>query len=154
MIIKDIDYDLYKNKDIQQKYSIINKFDNCDTSSIRNNLIYLTNESRITIYNNSGLIYIRINQIDNDENININIPVILPVLINDFYSIFVEKTHMILNMEVEENLILKIVIQHEYGIIFAEKYRKLKIRVIVSHEKYLKTELTEDILYQIYFFKL
>ena len=144
MIPKDIDHDLHTNKDIQQKYSIVNQFDNSDTSSIRNNIISLTNEGRITTYNNTGLVYIRINQIDNNENINNNVPVILPVLINDFYSIFVEKTHMILNMEVEQNLILKIVIQHEYGIIFAEKYRRLKIRVVVSHEKYLKAELTED----------
>ena len=144
MIPRDIDHDLHTNKDIQQKYSIVNQFDNSDTSSIRNNIISLTNEGRITSYNNTGLVYIRINQIDNNENINNNVPVILPVLINDFYSIFIEKTHMILNMEVEQNLILKIVIQHEYGIIFAEKYRRLKIRVVVSHEKYLKAELTKD----------
>jgi hypothetical protein len=144
MIPRDIDHDLHTNKDIQQKYSIVNQFDNSDTSSIRNNIISLTNEGRITSYNNTGLVYIRINQIDNNENINNNVPVILPVLINDFYSIFIEKTHMILNMEVEQNLILKIVIQHEYGIIFAEKYRRLKIRVVVSHEKNLKAELTED----------
>ena len=144
MIPRDIDHDLHTNKDIQQKYSIVNQFDNSDASSPRNNIVSLTNEGRITSYNNTGLVYIRINQIDNNENINNNVPVILPILINDFYSIFIEKTHSILDMEVDQDLVLKIIIQHEYGILFADRYRRLQLRVVVSHEKYLKVELTED----------
>ena len=50
MISKDIDHDLHTNKDIQQKYSIVNQFDNSDTSSIRSNIISLKNMLFVSKY--------------------------------------------------------------------------------------------------------
>ena len=42
----------------------------------------------IISYFRNGLAYISISQINNKDN---NVPVILSILINDFYSIFIEK---------------------------------------------------------------
>jgi hypothetical protein len=47
-------------------------------------------------------------------------PVVLPIFVTDFYSVFVDKSYTLFDMEIGQRVILKIMIQHEYGLMFAE----------------------------------
>lgn len=47
-------------------------------------------------------------------------PIILTVYVTNFYAIFVEKSYSLLDMEIGQKYKLKILIQHEFGLIFSE----------------------------------
>ena len=57
----------------------------------------MTDNGRITSYFRNGLAYISISQLNNKDN---NVPVILPILVSEFYSIFIEKTHTIISKRI------------------------------------------------------
>ena len=75
----------------------------------------------ITSYFRNGLAYISISQLNNKDN---NVLIILPIFVSEFYSIFIEKTNTIIDMEIGQEMLLKIIIQHYYGILFAEKLKE------------------------------
>ena len=62
---------------------------------------------------------------------------------SEFYSIFIEKTHTIIDMEVGQEMILKIILQHYNGIIFAEKFERLPLKAVVSHPNVANVELID-----------
>jgi hypothetical protein len=100
----------------------------------------MTNSGRVTSYFRNGLAYISISQLNNKDN---NVPVILPILVNDFYSIFIEKTHTIIDMEVGQEMLLKIIIQHYNGLLFADKFERIPLRAVVSHPNIANVELID-----------
>ena len=100
----------------------------------------MTNSGRITSYFRNGLAYVSISQLSNKDN---NVPVILPILVNDFYSIFIEKTHTIIDMEVGQEMLLKIIIQHYNGLLFADKFERIPLRAVVSHPNIANVELLD-----------
>ena len=67
----------------------------------------MRDNSRITFYFRNGLVYIFISQLNNKDN---NIPIILPIFVSQFYSIFIEKTYTIIDMEIDQEMLLKIII--------------------------------------------
>jgi len=40
-------------------------------------------------------------------------------MVSDFYSIFVEKSYQLIDMEIGQEIELALAIQHEYGLVFA-----------------------------------
>jgi hypothetical protein len=82
---------------------------------------------RITYYFRNGLVYISISQLNNKDN---NIPIILPIFVSEFYSIFIEKTHSII---IDQEMQLKIIIQHYYGILFVEKFERMTLKDFISN---------------------
>ena len=86
----------------------------------------MRDNSRITFYFRNGLVYIFISQFNNKDN---NIPIILPIFVSEFYSIFIEKTHSII---IDQEMQLKIIIQHYYGILFVEKFERMTLKDFVS----------------------
>ena len=140
LIPYNVDHDLHTNKNFAQIYSIIRQHDVTDINNKNAQIITMTDSGRITSYFRSGLAYISITQQNNKDN---SVPVILPILVNDFYSIFIEKTHTIIDMEVGQDMLLKIIIQHYYGLLFADKFERLPLKVVVSHPNIANAELIE-----------
>ena len=87
----------------------------------------MRDNSRITFYFRNGLVYIFISQLNNKDN---NIPIILPIFVSEFYSIFIEKTHSII---IDQEMQLKIIIQHYYGILFVEKFERMTLKDFISN---------------------
>ena len=140
LIPYNVDHELHTNKNSEQLYSIVRQHDLNDANNKNAKIITMTDSGRITSYFRNGLAYISISQINNKDN---NVPVILPILINDFYSIFIEKTHTIIDMEVGQDILLKIIIQHYHGLLFADKFERLPLRAVVSHPNVANVELIE-----------
>ena len=140
LIPYNIDHELHTNKNSEQIYSIIRQHDINDVNNKNAKIISMTESGRITSYYRNGLAYISISQTNNRDN---NVPVILPILVNDFYSIFIEKTHTIIDMEVGQEMLLKVIIQHYHGLLFAEKFERMPLRAVVSHPNIATVELIE-----------
>ncbi len=87
----------------------------------------MRDNNRITSYFRNGLVYISISQLNNKDN---NIPIILPIFVSEFYSIFIEKTHSII---IDQEMQLKIIIQHYYGILFVEKFERMTLKDFISN---------------------
>ena len=51
---------------------------------------------------------------------------ILPIFVSEFYSICIEKTHSIIDMKIGQEMLLKYIIKYYYGILFAEKFERMK----------------------------
>jgi hypothetical protein len=47
-------------------------------------------------------------------------PLVLPIYVAEFYSIFVERSYQTIDTEVGQSITLKVLLQHEYGLLFAE----------------------------------
>ena len=136
----NVEHELHTNKNSEQLYSIIRQHDINDINNKNAQILTMTDSGRITTYSRNGLAYISISQKSNRDN---NVPVILPVLVNDFYSIFIEKTHTIIDMEVGQDILLKIIIQHYHGLLFADKFERFPLRAVVSHPNIANVELIE-----------
>ena len=140
LIPYNVDHELHTNKNSEQVYSIVRQHDINDVSNKNAQIITMTDSGRVTSYFRNGLAYISISQINNKDN---NVPVILPILINDFYSIFIEKTHTIIDMEVGQEMLLKVIMQHYHGLLFADKFERLPLRAVVSHPNIATVELID-----------
>ena len=140
LIPYNVDHELHTNKNSEQIYSIIRQHDINDANNKNAKIISMTDNGRITSYFRNGLAYISISQLNNKDN---NVPVILPILVSEFYSIFIEKTHTIIDMEVGQEMLLKIILQHYNGIIFAEKFERLPLKAVVSHPNVANVELID-----------
>ena len=62
-------------------------------------------DGRIKSYFRNGLAYISISKLNNKDN---NVTIILPIFVREFYSIFLEKTHIIIYMEIGKECYLKL----------------------------------------------
>ena len=140
LIPYNVDHELHTNKNSEQIYSIIRQHDLNDVNNKNAKIISMTDNGRITSYFRNGLAYISISQLNNKDNI---VPVILPIMVSEFYSIFIEKTHTIIDMEVGQEMLLKIIIQHYNGILFAEKFERMPLRAVVSHPNIANVELID-----------
>ena len=140
LIPYNIDHELHTNKNSEQIYSIIRQHDINDANNKNAKIISMTDNGRVTSFFRNGLAYISISQLNNKDN---NVPVILPILVSEFHSIFIEKTHTIIDMEVGQEMILKIILQHYNGIIFAEKFERLPLKAVVSHPNIANVELID-----------
>ena len=140
LIPYNVDHELHTNKNSEQIYSIIRQHDINDANNKNAKIISMTDNGRITSYFRNGLAYISISQLNNKDN---NVPVILPILVSEFYSIFIEKTHTIIDMEVGQEILLKIIIQHYNGLLFAEKFERLPLKAVVSHPNVANAELID-----------
>ena len=140
LIPYNVDHELHTNKNSEQVYSIIRQHDINDINNKNAKIISMTNSGRVTSYYRNGLAYISISQLNNKDN---NVPVILPILVNDFYSIFIEKTHTIIDMEVGQEILLKVIIQHYNGMLFADKFERIPLRAVVSHPLIANVELLD-----------
>ena len=136
----NIDHELHTNKKAEQIFSIIRQHDINDYNGKNAQIISLTEAGRITTYFRSGLAYVSISQLNNKES---NVPLILPILVTEFYSIFIDKTNKIIDMEVGQDLLLKVIMQHYHGILFAEKFERLPLRAVASHPNIANIELIE-----------
>ena len=139
----NIEHELHTNKDYEQSYSIIRQYDIHDVNNQNAKIISLTDSGRVKSYNREGVAYVSITQLNNKENINNKVPVTLPIFVSNFHNIFIEKTHTIIDMEVSQELILKVILQHYYGLLFAEKFEGISLRVVVSHPKIATVELSD-----------
>jgi len=81
-------------------------------------LFILRDNGRITTYDRRGLAYVMIEkkEIDNMPFM----PLVLPIYIVEFNSIFIERSYQTIETEVGQSITLKVLLQHEYGLLFAE----------------------------------
>jgi len=114
LIPYNVDHHLVTNKNKNEmKYSLVSQ--HCKSN---NPLIDLKENGRITTYDRRGLAYVMIEkkEIDNKPFM----PLVLPIYVVEYYSIFVERSYQTIDTEVGQSITLKIILQHEYGILFAE----------------------------------
>lgn len=60
-----------------------------------------------------------------------------------FIVFFIEKTHTIIDMEVGQEMLLKVIMQHYHGLLFADKFERLPLRAVVSHPNIATVELID-----------
>ena len=84
----------------------------------------MNENGRITTNNKRGLAHVKIER--KEKSNRPFIPVILNIYVVEFYSIFVEKSFQLIDIEVGKQEEFKIYLQHEFGLLFAEsKFSKL-----------------------------
>lgn len=113
----NVDHDLVTNKNKNDlKYTLVSQ--HCKSNDP---LIDLRENGRITTYDRRGLAYVMIEKkvIDNKPFM----PLVLPVYVVEFYSIFVERSYQTIDTEIGQSITLKVLLQHEYGLLFAESKR-------------------------------
>lgn len=149
----NISHDLKTNRN---ESNII--FKSLDTNNnFNNNLYSLSPQGRITTnsiqgiaqiiadQNNKAGISISNSNINNNSNSNTPfIPTILSVFITNFHSLFVEKSYQLLNIDIGQTQELKIILQHEFGLLFADNIESPNIEILSSHPKIATTFLTEN----------
>jgi hypothetical protein len=129
-----VEHEMHINKDNNEvKYNLVKSQDsgNLDVS-----------ESGRVVTRNKGLSYVSIEKNEKVSN-RPYVPVVVPVWVTDFYSLFIEKSHQLIDMEIGQIALHKIILQHEYGLLFAERLEGLALRVVESHPKVAKCELVE-----------
>ncbi len=110
----NIDHELVTNKNKDElKYSLVSQ--HCKS---KDPLINLRENGKITTYDRRGLAYVMIEkkEIDNKPFM----PLVLPIYVVEFYSLFVERSYQIIDTEIGQSITLKVLLQHEYGLLFAE----------------------------------
>jgi hypothetical protein len=129
-----VEHEMHINKDNNEvKYTLV--------KSQESNNIEVSESGRL-VTRNKGLSYISIDRNDKVSN-RPYVPVVVSVWVTDFYSLFIEKSHQLIDMEMGQIAIHKIVLQHEYGLLFAERLEGLPLRAVESHPKVAKCELIE-----------
>lgn len=138
----DVDHELHTNKNNNfVKYTVISQHGT--ESNIKENVISLTDSGRVTSYFQTGIAHVLINQRDKENPAFI--PVVVPVFVTDFYSLFAERSYQLIDMEIGQEVTLKILLQHEYGILFADgKFERLKLRAVESHPRVARAELIDQ----------
>lgn len=81
-------------------------------------MIKLSSNGRVETSNKLGMSFVSIDKREKDDYPIT--PVVLPIYVTEFYSVFVDKSYSLLDMEIGQRITLKIMIQHEYGLMFAE----------------------------------
>lgn len=125
----NIDHDIVTNKNREElKYSLVSQ--HCKSNDP---LIILRDNGKITTFDRRGLAYIMIEkkEIDNKPFM----PLVLPVYVTEFFSVFVERSYQTIDMEVGHTVHLKVLLQHEYGLLFAESIAHIKI--IINNDYFL-----------------
>jgi len=110
----NVDHNLVTNKGQNElKYSLVSQ--HCKSSDA---LIRLKDNGQITTYDRSGLAYVLIEkkEIDNKPFM----PLVLPIYVVQFSSLFVDRSYQTINTEIGQSITLKILLQHEFGLLFAE----------------------------------
>jgi hypothetical protein len=132
LIPPGVEHEMHINKDNNE----VKYFKSQDTKVID------INENGRVISRNKGLTFVSIEKNEKVSN-RPYVPVVIPVWVTDFYSLFIEKSHQLIDMEIGQIALHKIVLQHEYGLAFAERLEGLPLRVVESHPKVAKCELVE-----------
>jgi hypothetical protein len=138
----DVDHELHTNKNNNfVKYSVISQHGT--ESNIKENVISLSDSGRVTSYFQTGMAHVLINQRDKENPAFI--PVVVPVFVTDYYSLFAERSYQLIDMEIGQEVTLKILLQHEYGLLFADgKFERFKLRAVESHPRVARAELIDQ----------
>ena len=102
-------------------------------------LIKLTPNGRITTKLQNGLVNILIEK--SEKYGGLVIPTVLNIYITDYHNIFAQNSHETIFLEAGKEIDLKISLQHESGILFAEGYESMDITIVESHPKIAKGEI-------------
>lgn len=122
-------HELKTNKEEQNiKFSLLKDSD----------ILSISNTGRIETFIQSGLVHILI---EKTEKTGLIVPTVLNVYITDYYQIFAQNSNDILILESGQNIDLKISLQHESGLLFAERYEDFDLTIIESHPKVAKGEI-------------
>ena len=136
MIPFDVDHELKTNKNTLQTFKIKHK----ESDS---NILSLTETGRVTTYKTVGQVTIEISQAETKDGTP-SLPTLLVVYVSDFYAIFIEKSFNLIDMQIGQEMYLKVRIQHDTGIAFADKCERIPLRLVESHPKIAKGELIES----------
>lgn len=110
-----VTHQLQTNKQEQNvSYSIIRS-----PTSNKADIIKLSKTGRVETSLQSGLTMVQI------EKAGKSIPTVLNVFVTNYHSIFAEKSHKVIAMEAGSELNLKLAIQHESGLLFANSKFKI-----------------------------
>ena len=145
LIPLDVDHQLQTNKNNNiVKYSLLSETGlEPKESKEKEQFLTLYENGKITSFHQRGLAHILINQKEKDNMPFI--PVVLPVFVTEFHSLFLDKSYQLIDMEIGQVVKLKVIMQHEYGILFAEgKYERLKLKAVESHPKVATAELVDS----------
>ena len=86
-------------------------------------VLELSENGRIKTFNKVGLTQIHV---DRKEKLDTPfIPQVLTIYVTNFYSVYIEKSYTLLDMEIGQKYKLKVKIQHEFGLIFSESNKKI-----------------------------
>jgi len=133
----NIEHDIVTNKNRNElKHSLISQ-----NIKSKDPLIHIRENGRISTFDRKGLAYVMIEKKENDNMPFL--PILLPIYITEFYSIFVERSYRMIDAEVGQSFDLKVLLQHEYGILFAEKFEKFELRVETSNPRIATVELID-----------
>ncbi|MCQ2816687.1 MAG: hypothetical protein MJ252_05400 [archaeon] len=144
LIPLDIDHNLSTNKKIDSTYKILQQYDKDAPNNKEPKIISLSKTGRVTTYLKKGLANVLILPKENTDNANNKVPLPLSIYVSEFHSIFIERTDQLVEVEIGQELLLKVIIQHETGILFAEKFDRMKLRVIQSHPRVATGELIDS----------
>lgn len=106
-------------------------FKKINTNESSKDLFSLTNEGRITTNTVQGISQVLIDQKYKTEAPFV--PVVLSIYVTEFYSIFIDRSFVLLDIDVGQEQDLKVILQHEFGLLFASKLSGLKLKVVSSH---------------------
>lgn len=111
------------------------------TNDASKDLFSLTSDGRIATNTVQGISQVLIEQKYKTEAPFV--PVILSVYVTDFYSIFIDRSFVLLDIDVGQEQDLKVILQHEFGLLFATKLSGLKLKVVSSHPMIASAYLIE-----------
>lgn len=117
------------------KFSIMNR-----TAS--NKILSLNSSGKIITSNEVGINQIIIEQYEKDNSPFV--PVILSIYVCEFYSFFIEKSYELLDVDVGEEIILRIILQHEYGLLYPENIEGIKFEILESHSSIASVSLINN----------
>lgn len=108
-----------------------------------NNIASLTVDGNITTYSQSGISQILITQIDKNKT-KYEIPVVLSLFVTEFYSIFINQSYRLMYIDEGDELQLDIILQHKYGLIFANYLAGLSfLKIMSSNNQLISAEIAE-----------
>lgn len=133
----NVEHDIKSNKNRNElKHTLVSQ-----NVKSKDPLISLRENGRITTYDRKGVAYVMIEKKENDNMPFM--PLLLPIFVTEFYSIFIERSYRMIDAEVGQSFDLKVLLQHEYGILFAEKFEKFDLRVESSNPRIATVELID-----------
>jgi hypothetical protein len=133
----NVEHEIITNKNRNElKHSLISQ-----NIKSKDPLIHIRENGRISTFDRKGLAYVMIEKKENDNMPFL--PILLPIYITEFYSIFVERSYRMIDAEVGQSFDLKVLLQHEYGILFAEKFEKFNLRIETSNPRIATVELID-----------
>ena len=133
MLPFNITHKLHTNQHTQQLYEKLNANEADDILTLNSNGVIQTKSKE-------GLVPIQITDYSKEKTL----PTTLAVYVSDYRAIFVEKSHDLIDLQMNQEIQLKINIQHDNGYSFANELEGMQLRIIESHPRVATATLIQS----------